>query len=38
VPDQHDRSAILRAAVEEVQSQYPTWTLGNLVAAVDRHR
>jgi conjugative relaxase-like TrwC/TraI family protein len=36
VPDQHDRTAIMRAAVEEVQSQYPTWTLGNLVAAIDR--
>ncbi|MDQ3432482.1 MAG: relaxase domain-containing protein, partial [Actinomycetota bacterium] len=36
MPDQQDRQAILRAAVEDVQAQYPTWTLGNLVAAVDR--
>nr|ABN48424.1 ORF16 [Amycolatopsis benzoatilytica] len=36
MPDQRDRQAILRAAVEDVQAQYPTWTLGNLVAAVDR--
>ena len=36
MPDQADRAAILRAAVEDVQSRYPTWTLGNLVAAVDR--
>lgn len=36
MPDQRDRQAILRAAVEDVQAQYPTWTLGNLIAAIDR--
>lgn len=35
-PDQHDREAILRAAVEEVQATYATWTFGNLVGAIDR--
>lgn len=36
MPDQRDHEAILRAAIEDVQTQYPTWTLGNLIAAVDR--
>lgn len=36
VPDQRDREAILRAAVEDVQSRYATWNFGNLVAAIDR--
>lgn len=35
-PDQHDREAILRTAVEEVQAQYATWNFGNLTAAIDR--
>ncbi|WP_103384097.1 MobF family relaxase [Pseudonocardia dioxanivorans] len=36
MPDQGDRAAILQAAVLDVQSRYATWTLGNLIAAVDR--
>lgn len=35
-PDQQDREAILRAAVEEVQAQYATFNFGNLTAAIDR--
>lgn len=34
VPEQ--RTALLAAAVDEVQNQYATWTVGNLVAAIDR--
>ncbi|GEL25724.1 hypothetical protein PSU4_46780 [Pseudonocardia sulfidoxydans NBRC 16205] len=36
MPDQSDRAAIVAAAVLDVQSRYATWTLGNLIAAVDR--
>ncbi|MBW4722422.1 MobF family relaxase [Saccharothrix obliqua] len=36
LPDQADREAILARAVSEVQHQYPTWTVGNLVAAIDK--
>lgn len=35
LPDQHNRDAILQAAVDAVQEQYPTWTIGNLIAAID---
>jgi conjugative relaxase-like TrwC/TraI family protein len=34
VPEQ--RRALLAAAVAEVQAAYPSWTVGNLVAAIDR--
>ncbi|MGE0170949.1 MobF family relaxase [Nocardioides sp.] len=34
VPEQ--RAALLAAAVDDVQREYATWTLGNLVAAIDR--
>lgn len=36
LPDQQDRRAIIEAAVEEIQAQYSTWTVGNLMAAIDR--
>ncbi len=32
-----DRSTVLAAAVAEVQARYATWTIGNLIAALDRH-
>ncbi len=31
-----DRSVVLAAAVAEVQARYATWTIGNLIAALDR--
>jgi conjugative relaxase-like TrwC/TraI family protein len=34
VPEQ--RAALLAAAVADVQHEYATWTVGNLVAAIDR--
>lgn len=34
VPEQ--RAALLAAAVGDVQHEYATWTVGNLVAAIDR--
>lgn len=36
MPDQSDREAILRRAVEDVQRTYPTWDIGNLTAAIDK--
>lgn len=36
LPDRNDREAILRSAIAGVQAEYPTWTIGNLVAAVDK--
>ncbi|MDN5933229.1 MAG: AAA family ATPase, partial [Pseudonocardia sp.] len=34
VPEQ--RAALLAAAISDVQHEYATWTVGNLVAAIDR--
>ena len=34
MPEQ--RRALLAAAVADVQHEYATWTVGNLVAAIDR--
>ncbi|WP_410597832.1 MobF family relaxase [Amycolatopsis sp. lyj-23] len=36
LPDQTDRVAIQRAALQDVERQYPTWTIGNLTAAIDK--
>lgn len=36
LPDQTDRAAIQRAALQDVERQYPTWTIGNLTAAIDK--
>lgn len=36
LPDQSNPEAIVRAAIEEVQGTYATWTLGNLMDAIDR--
>lgn len=36
LPDQTDREAIQRAALRDVEAQYPTWTIGNLTAAIDK--
>ncbi|UKD50742.1 relaxase domain-containing protein (plasmid) [Amycolatopsis sp. FU40] len=36
-PDQLDYEAVVQRAIEDVQSEYATWTVGNLTAAIDRH-
>jgi conjugative relaxase-like TrwC/TraI family protein len=36
-PPAGGRSAVSAAAVADVQSRYATWTVGNLIAAIDRH-
>jgi hypothetical protein len=36
LPAAGDRTAVLAAAVAEVQARYASWTVGNLIAAIDR--
>jgi conjugative relaxase-like TrwC/TraI family protein len=36
-PDMADLAGVLAVAVADVQARYASWTLGNLIAAVDRH-
>lgn len=35
LPDQGDRGAIIVRALAQVQTEYSTWTVGNLVRAID---
>ncbi|WP_043579060.1 relaxase domain-containing protein, partial [Actinopolyspora erythraea] len=35
LPDQRYRSTILTQAIADVQRQYSTWTIGNLMAAIE---
>lgn len=35
LPDQRDRAAIIARGLAQVQTEYSTWTMGNLVRAID---